>query len=526
MAAHAASRPGDDAVQAAFDLMWLQIADGALNEGARSAARIMSLTHDPVLLARAEAALGTMFLRVGQLADSRIRFRRATSIAVDDGARATYSALGAMARFYGGDLPSAQSHAEDAMVLGEATGNTHAMCEALNTLSAVHHANGDPARALALARRAVGLAEVENRSRGGRPMPELFLAAALIDLDRLREADRELTTGLAVARQRPVPDVEVAWFLAFRVTCRFISGMWDQALEDAREAIRAAEASGTLVVLPLVWGVTAFIQYFRGDDSAARELVAASGPHRIGGFGSFASDWLIYAQSIVTSDSATSYELMQEAWHHNRDLPFFLSWRIASPNMVRAALQFDDRAFATTITEEARRGVAAAGELASARATLDRCEGLLLADPERLTAATDGYTDAGRPLSVGHAAMDAARAWIRAGESEKALQQLLIAGDAFDELGATRSMAMVGRLLARQRSAPAPVLAPRPDPLARLTRAERAVAALVAEGLTNPEVAERLTLSARTVQSHLSHVYTKLGISSRVQLATMVSQME
>jgi DNA-binding CsgD family transcriptional regulator len=52
-----------------------------------------------------------------------------------------------------------------------------------------------------------------------------------------------------------------------------------------------------------------------------------------------------------------------------------------------------------------------------------------------------------------------------------------------------------------------------------LTPAELNVVALVGEGLPNKDIAERLFLSPRTVQAHLSHVYSKLGVSSRVQLA-------
>jgi DNA-binding CsgD family transcriptional regulator len=54
---------------------------------------------------------------------------------------------------------------------------------------------------------------------------------------------------------------------------------------------------------------------------------------------------------------------------------------------------------------------------------------------------------------------------------------------------------------------------------AALTPAERDVVRLVSDGLVNNDIAARLFVSPRTVQSHLTHVYTKLGISSRVQLA-------
>jgi predicted ATPase/class 3 adenylate cyclase/DNA-binding CsgD family transcriptional regulator len=51
-----------------------------------------------------------------------------------------------------------------------------------------------------------------------------------------------------------------------------------------------------------------------------------------------------------------------------------------------------------------------------------------------------------------------------------------------------------------------------------LTPTERDVVRLVSEGLTNKDIAARLFISPRTVQTHLTHVYTKLGLTSRVQL--------
>ena len=57
-----------------------------------------------------------------------------------------------------------------------------------------------------------------------------------------------------------------------------------------------------------------------------------------------------------------------------------------------------------------------------------------------------------------------------------------------------------------------------------LTPAQRDVVALVAEGLTNPEIGERLFISPRTVQAHLSKAYAKLGLTSRRQLRQTLAQ--
>lgn len=52
----------------------------------------------------------------------------------------------------------------------------------------------------------------------------------------------------------------------------------------------------------------------------------------------------------------------------------------------------------------------------------------------------------------------------------------------------------------------------------RLTASERRVVDLACEGLSNPQIAEHLSLSPRTVQRHLYEVFRKLGVSSRTEL--------
>ena len=58
----------------------------------------------------------------------------------------------------------------------------------------------------------------------------------------------------------------------------------------------------------------------------------------------------------------------------------------------------------------------------------------------------------------------------------------------------------------------------RGGPRRTLTKRELEVAALVARGLTNRGIADRLYLSVRTVDTHVDHILTKLGFNNRAQL--------
>ncbi len=57
-----------------------------------------------------------------------------------------------------------------------------------------------------------------------------------------------------------------------------------------------------------------------------------------------------------------------------------------------------------------------------------------------------------------------------------------------------------------------------------LTRREEKVAGLVAEGLTNREIADRLVISQRTAESHIEHILSKLGFATRTQIAAWVAR--
>jgi DNA-binding NarL/FixJ family response regulator len=59
-------------------------------------------------------------------------------------------------------------------------------------------------------------------------------------------------------------------------------------------------------------------------------------------------------------------------------------------------------------------------------------------------------------------------------------------------------------------------------PIAALTRREQQVASLVSQGLTNRRIAQRLHVTDKTIEMHLSNIFAKLGVSSRTETAAAV----
>jgi DNA-binding NarL/FixJ family response regulator len=81
--------------------------------------------------------------------------------------------------------------------------------------------------------------------------------------------------------------------------------------------------------------------------------------------------------------------------------------------------------------------------------------------------------------------------------------------------------------LAKGEEPPTLVLEQQPppnDPTERLTRREREVALLVAEGLTNRQIATELSVSTNTANNHVARILRKLGLRSRAQIAAWVTE--
>ena len=191
---------------------------------------------------------------------------------------------------------------------------------------------------------------------------------------------------------------------------------------------------------------------------------------------------------------------------------------------MRLALALGHRDVAGEVADTVAAGVALAPEVPTVRSLALRCQGLVDEQVEPLLEAVALARRA--PLLIEHAGAceDAATLLAQGGRRDEAAALLAEALDRYEQAGADAWARRVRAQLRALGVRPAP-RGPRHRPergWESLTATERAVSQLVAEGLTNSAVGRRLYISPHTVNTHLRHVFAKLGVSNRVALATVV----
>jgi DNA-binding CsgD family transcriptional regulator len=161
--------------------------------------------------------------------------------------------------------------------------------------------------------------------------------------------------------------------------------------------------------------------------------------------------------------------------------------------------------------------------------SLARAHAARTSDPEAAAAQADlavAQLRAGqRRIDAGRALLTAGVAHDEAGHGDLARTRLREATGAFRACGARQLEARAAREC-RRLGVRVPVQGKDGNGPARygLSPRELEIATLVARGLTNQKIAERLFLSVRTVETHLSRIFAKLGVGSRVGVATRLAR--
>jgi DNA-binding CsgD family transcriptional regulator len=342
----------------------------------------------------------------------------------------------------------------------------------------------------------------------------MWEALALLDLDRLDEAadllEREIASKLAVPA---LPH-------AFLAACHYHQGRFEDALQECRVATAAAQTAGSFVPASAP-ALAAAIALRQGRLEDAERLVAEA--ERVRSPVEPAGDTIVrWARTLLWeatdhAEQAADAAAGMLAAYERAGFVSNLAWH--APDLVRVALRAgrrDQAGRALQAAEQAARQL----PVASRRGGALRARGLLTGETSTLLAAVQACREVPRPVDLALSLRDSAAALARNGESERARPLAAEALSLLTELGATGEERSARRLL---RTAGVTFSARAKHTRARhgwesLTPAELRVVALAAEGRSNPEIAQRLYLSRRTVGWHLSNVFGKLDLSSRVEL--------
>ncbi|WP_103564974.1 ATP-binding protein [Actinomadura rubteroloni] len=291
--------------------------------------------------------------------------------------------------------------------------------------------------------------------------------------------------------------------------------------ERGRALFERADAADDPVLRAHILHGTGLVALFEGELEGARTRIAQAreefarlgheepaallaGPH-LSSVLALESDW--DAALAVAEESVRAGEASGEVWNRS----FALYARAAARWWTgRKDEAVDDLMACLQIKEDLgdQLGITLALDLLTP-ATLVRGRyeeaAMLLGATERM------WRELGAQLQYGPHYME------RRALSEKALQRRLPA-DRFQSAKRRGGELTITEAIALARGEP--VAAPGPAPAREtLTTREREVAALVAEGLTNRQIADRLVLAKRTVDSHVEHILTKLGFTARTEIA-------
>ncbi|MEU6084484.1 AAA family ATPase [Streptomyces sp. NPDC047108] len=436
-----------------------------------------------------------------------------------------------------GQLDRAESTARQAERDARELGDVNALSDAFQTLAVLHHLQRRTPEALDLADRALRIAQESDAPVDKRIPLHMIRGHCLLALGRTQEADDAMRAGQQVAKQLwdHVPLCDLS-----RALVMFADGRWDDALAEIRAGL---EPSGQSLPRAL-HSLAAVIAVHRNDLATARHHLSEAGAVQDGSpDGRFYEFLVAWAGCLVDEAEGAPDRALERCLDSSRRglatvmrsvLAFF------APGAVSLALSSGNT--------EAARGVTAAIESQAADGGADdgtgggadgggddgtddlsgiaaHCRGMLDNDPDTLLEAAGYYDRFPWVLFRARYYEDAAATLAQAKRLSEARVMLYRAMDVYADLNATwDATRAASRLRALGVRRGHRGLRGRPSTgWDSLTDTELAVASLVAQGLSNPDVGARLRISRRTVQTHVSNILSKLGLASRVELATVVT---
>ncbi|MDQ3380225.1 MAG: AAA family ATPase [Actinomycetota bacterium] len=509
---------------------------GELGRAEAVARELLAGADDSSVTGHAALALGSLYFLQYRLREmSELCTKRLAVEGLGAAERAHFLALAVMPEVASGELRRALTFAEEAFRTGREIGRISAV-PIENTRGIVARLEGRYMEAVASGRRAIAAAQsalMHDPDLG--VSPRLILANAhvfqswnLIAADRIEEAARLLRSSMQ--------EYERIGAVAYVNLCHrglaygaFLSGRWDDAdaeLESLRYLVEETQAQGLDTHQPDPWPLLALHQGRMTEASLALERLEQALPPERWRRGNL---WFLPLKAEVLEaggDAEAALDLLATQLRQAKEIGAVPDFRIFGRSLVRLSLDHDQRDLAERVVSGAAELASRGGGIATVDGISLLCRGLLEDDPDTLLDAVAAYREGPRPFDLAAACEEAGESRARHGFQDDGVKLLREASEIHATLGATRDEVRISHRL-RALGVKTGARGPRGRPLTgwgSLTAAEQRVARLVPEGLTNTEIGARLFISGRTVSTHLAHIFRKLEISSRSELAAIATR--
>jgi DNA-binding CsgD family transcriptional regulator len=492
---------------------------GDLNQAASFAREIMAFPAG----AMRDAALGYLAVVRGRSSEAEHLLRRAWERADPDTDRSVAAtiaqrlALHAVGRLNGADVVEWAGRAIELAPPGEPV-----RAEAQAVLGLGLAWQGRLAAGLAIHDDA--LAEIESQDESALT-PRITMAHGWLKLadGDVIGARAELMETAPAALGRGTVRISL-WAYTWLAITDYAIGSWDEAVLNAERAVALLGDSGHAWLRPLVrWAATA-VPAARGDWQTAEEHVrlgvAQTGDYELMIVGAaLARANLASARGDAEAVLRGLSPLLNVRPREALDEPGFWPWRDMYADALVSTGHLDEADAFLRPREElarARERAVEVARLARVRGRLESVRGNAKEAESAFEYSLDRLGE--RPVPFERALIELAygQTLRRHGKRRLAAAHLQAAADRLATLEARPYLERCERELIACGLAPADQRTFDPT---RLTAQEQAVARLVADGLSNRQVGAELYVSIKTVQFHLTHIYSKLGVSSRSELA-------
>jgi DNA-binding CsgD family transcriptional regulator/tetratricopeptide (TPR) repeat protein len=352
-------------------------------------------------------------------------------------------------------------------------------------------------------------------------IPHLWEGSALAYLDRFDEGFGAYRTVRNRAQARGEAGLLVLAH-AGSGALHYYTGHWDEAVSEIEAGMVLADEAGAQAMTLLSHATLARIALGRGDLEAADRHVAAGLEvtstigHRFG------LDVLLWAQAGLLEargEIEAARDLLAELWRQIAPVRFLMQYRSVGPDLIRLARRSGQLDQADQVARHLEAAAQCNSSESSAAAAL-RGRGLADGDADALLRAVQRYRSTPRRVDLAAACEDAAAELLSAGRGTEAGRLLDEAAAILLDVGAHHDLARIDALArahGKRRRSHRPATAS--EGWGALSAKEREVVDLIARGLSNPDIGRQLFISRRTVETHLSHIFKKLGVTNRVQLA-------